>query len=62
MKEEVTGSWRKIHSQELIMCLPNTIRIIKSRQEMDRQVASVGDVGYTSLKLRRKARTWKTWV
>ena len=33
MREEVTGSWRNIHSQELIMCQPNTIRIIKSRQK-----------------------------
>jgi len=29
---------------------------------MDRHVASVGDIGYTSLKFRREASTWKTWV
>jgi hypothetical protein len=33
MREEITGRWRKIHSQELIMCVPNTNRIIKSRQK-----------------------------
>jgi hypothetical protein len=31
-------------------------------EEVDRHVASVGDVGYTSLKFRREASTHKTWV
>jgi hypothetical protein len=32
--DEVTGEWRKLHNEELndLYCLPETIRVIKSRR------------------------------
>jgi hypothetical protein len=32
--DEVRGEWRKLHNEELndIYCLPNTLRVIKSRR------------------------------
>jgi hypothetical protein len=37
-RDEVTGSWRKLHNEELhgMYTSPDIIRVIKSRNEMDR--------------------------
>ena len=33
-RDEITGEWRKLHSEELndLYCLPNIVRVIKSRR------------------------------
>jgi hypothetical protein len=66
-RDEVTGQWRKLHSEELsdLYCSRNIIRVIKSRRMRwpgnvahmgERRVASRVLVG----KPERKETTWKT--
>jgi hypothetical protein len=33
-RDEVTGEWRKLHTEELndLYCVPNIVRVIKSRR------------------------------
>ena len=45
-RDEVTGEWRKLHSQKLydMYCSQNIIRVIKSRRmRWARHVACMGD-------------------
>ena len=45
-RDEVTGEWRKLHSEELHdqYCSPNVVRVIKSRRiRRARHVAGMGE-------------------
>jgi hypothetical protein len=43
-REEVTGEWRKLHSEELndLYSLPNIVRVVKSRRKKGRACRAYG--------------------
>jgi hypothetical protein len=43
-RDEVTGEWRKLHNEELndLYCLPNMVRVMKSRMSWAGNVARLG--------------------
>jgi hypothetical protein len=44
-RDEVTGKWRKLHSEELndLYSTPNIVRVIKSRKRWVGNVARMGE-------------------
>jgi len=65
-RDEVTGEWRKLHTEELndLYSSPNTVRVIKSRQM--RWACHVARIGRREVyagfggKTCRKKTTWRT--
>ena len=43
-RDEATGEWRKLHNEELndLYCLPNIVRVVKSRRSWAGHVARMG--------------------
>jgi hypothetical protein len=64
-RDEVTGEWRKLHSEELhiLYSSPNIIKEIKSRRmRWEGHVVRMGEECVQGIdgKARRKETTWKT--
>jgi hypothetical protein len=65
-RDEVIGSWRKLHNEELhnLYSSSNIIRMIKSRMKWVGNVERMGEkrmhIGYFGGKARRKETTGKT--
>jgi hypothetical protein len=64
-RDEVTGEWIKIHSEELntLCCSPSTVRVIKSRRMWAGLEARKGEercIQGFGREIRGKERNWET--